>query len=138
MRRVYVLFPHSYAHSTSRKSPSQIRPLSPIINPDMPVMTGYHPERSVRQSSPMNGTTTHDLDSWMNTPGSGALKNLRDAMYESEQRRLALVEKLKEAHETLQVGRRYSSMLFVSISSRFLGRCSTKPSKISKTMFSCK
>ena len=28
---------------------------------------------------------------------------MQDAMYESEQRRLVLVEKLREAHETLQV-----------------------------------
>lgn len=79
-----------------------MRPPSPIVNPDVPV-TSYNHERGVRQSSPVNGTTSNDLESWMNTPGSGALKNLRDAMYESEQRRLALVEKLKEAHETLQV-----------------------------------
>ncbi|PIK60249.1 putative trichohyalin [Apostichopus japonicus] len=91
----------SYAHSNSRKSPYHMRPPSPIVNPDVPV-TSYNHERGVRQSSPVNGTTSNDLESWMNTPGSGALKNLRDAMYESEQRRLALVEKLKEAHETLQ------------------------------------
>ncbi|KAJ8029885.1 hypothetical protein HOLleu_29401 [Holothuria leucospilota] len=94
----------SYAHSNPRtKSPYHMRSPSPILNPDAPVATsGYSHGRTVHQSSPVNGTSTHDLESWMNTPGSGALKNLRDAMYESEQRRLALVEKLKEAHETLQ------------------------------------
>ena len=39
---------------------------------------------------------------WNNT-SPGSMKNMKDSMYESEQRRLALVEKLREAHETLQV-----------------------------------
>ncbi|XP_071479005.1 uncharacterized protein [Diadema antillarum] len=39
-------------------------------------------------------------DFWNTSPSS--VKNMKDAMYESEQRRLALVEKLREAHETLQ------------------------------------
>lgn len=38
---------------------------------------------------------------WNTSPSS--MKNMKDAMYESEQRRLALVEKLREAHDTLQV-----------------------------------
>ena len=38
---------------------------------------------------------------WNTSPGS--MKNMKDSMYESEQRRLALVEKLREAHDTLQV-----------------------------------
>ena len=40
---------------------------------------------------------------WSISPASGANKDIHDAMYESEQRRLVLVEKLRDAHETLQV-----------------------------------
>ena len=60
--------------------------------------TSYTSRRSTRTPVP-HSTDEH----WGVSSTSGALKNLQDGMYESEQRRLALVEKLREAHETLQV-----------------------------------
>ncbi|XP_033634679.1 myosin-11-like isoform X2 [Asterias rubens] len=59
--------------------------------------TSYTSRRSTRTPVP-HSTDEH----WGVSSTSGALKNLQDGMYESEQRRLALVEKLREAHETLQ------------------------------------
>ena len=47
--------------------------------------------------------SSHAEQPWSISPASGAIKDRHDAMYESEQRRLVLVEKLREAHETLQV-----------------------------------
>ncbi|XP_041464987.1 myosin-11-like isoform X3 [Lytechinus variegatus] len=49
---------------------------------------------------PGGNTSTSGAEFWNTSPSS--MKNMKDAMYESEQRRLALVEKLREAHDTLQ------------------------------------
>ncbi|XP_038076508.1 myosin-9-like isoform X2 [Patiria miniata] len=86
---------HTLSNSQGQAKTSP-RPLhsSPLLHIDVDASPS---RRGARTPAPHSAE-----EPWSMSSTSGALKNLQDGMYESEQRRLALVEKLREAHETLQ------------------------------------
>ncbi|XP_022109970.1 myosin-11-like isoform X2 [Acanthaster planci] len=86
---------HTLSNSQGQPKTSP-RPLhsSPLLHVDVDASPSRH---SARTPAPRSTE-----EPWGLTGASGALKSLQDGMYESEQRRLTLVEKLREAHETLQ------------------------------------
>ena len=88
----------SNSHGQTKSSPHPPPNSSPILHVDIDASPSYSARRTTRTPVPHAAD-----DPWSMSTTSGALKNLQDGMYESEQRRLALVEKLREAHETLQV-----------------------------------
>ncbi|XP_030833022.1 trichohyalin isoform X2 [Strongylocentrotus purpuratus] len=90
-------------HTAYGSHSSSAAPVMPRTGRSSPfISSGYDSMRGGGGVLPPGGNASNGggAEYWNTSPSS--MKNMKDAMYESEQRRLALVEKLREAHDTLQ------------------------------------